>query len=292
MGHMDIKEARDKITAIDREMAELFVKRMECAAAIAEYKMERGLPIEDQNREEFLLEELSELIEDEVMKSFYISYQKGVMDVSKRWQHRLNDGQKIAFCGRKQDSEPEAVRRIAPGADITTFSRYEDAYDAVVNGESDICILPMENGCGGEVGRVMDLIFAGNLHINSIYEDEEVLHQMDDSRTGRYAVLSRVENRHADKDRGAFMLMFTVNDETGSLAKAVNMISAYDYNMRIMRSRPMRDLAQHYYFYAEAVGDDTGENGRRMLNALRVVCPFVKVAGRYSLGSKIPGEGA
>ncbi len=287
---MDIKEARDRITEIDREMAELFVRRMECAAEIAEYKRERGLPIEDKEREKYLLDSLAELIEDDVMKSFYISYQKGVMDVSKRWQHRLNEGQKIAFCGRKQDSEPEAVRRIAPGANITTFSKYEDAYNAVVNGEYDICILPMENGCGGEVGRVMDLIYAGNLYINSIYEDEEVLYQRDDNRTGRYAVFSRVENQHADKDNGAFLLMFAVNDETGSLAKAVNMISAYDYNMRIMRSRPMRDLAQHYYFYAEALGDDTGENGRRMLNALRVVCPFVKVAGRYSLNVRIPDE--
>lgn len=285
---MDIKEAREEITNIDKKMAELFVRRMECAAYIADYKRERGLPIEDLSREQYLLDKMSELVEDDVMRSFYVSYQKGVMDVSKRWQHRLNEGQKIAFCGRQADDGTDAAERIAPEANIVAFSKYEEAYNAVVSGECDLCILPMENGCGGEVGRVMDLIYSGNLYINSIYEDDEVMQKRDDSRTGRYAVLSRVENQFADKENGAFLLMFTVNDETGSLAKAINMISAYDYNMRIMRSRPMRDLPWHYYFYAEAVGDDTGENGRRMLNALRVVCPVVKVAGRYSLSDRLP----
>lgn len=77
--------------------------------------------------------------------------------------------------------------------------------------------------------------------------------------------------------------MFTVKDETGGLAKAINIISAFSFNMRIMRSRPMRDLPWNYYFYAEAIGDDTSENGKRMINALKSSCPIVKVAGRYQI---------
>ena len=52
--------------------------------------------------------------------------------------------------------------------------------------------------------------------------------------------------------------------------------------MRVLRSRPMKDLAWHYYFYAEVEGDDCSENGRRMINALRGSCPMVRVAGRYT----------
>ena len=43
----------------------------------------------------------------------------------------------------------------------------------------------------------------------------------------------------------------------------------------------MKDLPWHYYFYAEAEGDACSENARRMIAALRGVCPMVKVAGHY-----------
>ena len=48
-------------------------------------------------------------------------------------------------------------------------------YNAVVNGESDIAVLPIENSYAGEVGQTMDLIFSGGLFINGIYELE--IHQ-------------------------------------------------------------------------------------------------------------------
>jgi chorismate mutase/prephenate dehydratase len=73
-----------------------------------------------------------------------------------------------------------------------------------------------------------------------------------------------------------------VKDEVGGLAKAINLISAYNFNMRVLRSRPMHDLPWHYYFYAELEGNDNSENGQRMLNALKGVCPIMKVVGRYT----------
>ena len=66
------------------------------------------------------------------------------------------------------------------------------------------------------------------------------------------------------------------------LAKAINLISAYNFNMRVLRSRPMHNLPWHYYFYAELEGNDNSENGQRMLNTLKGVCPMMKVVGRYT----------
>lgn len=110
-------------------------------------------------------------------------------------------------------------------------------------------------------------------------------HDINDSRsnTTRFAVFSRAGSYVPDKkEGGAFMLLFTVNDESGGLAKAVNIISAYGFNMRVLRSRPMKELPWHYYFYAEIEGSDTSENGRRMLSALEGACPMVKVIGHYT----------
>ena len=51
-----LQEARKIISEIDMEMADLFVRRMQAAVQVAEYKKERGLPIFDGARERELLE--------------------------------------------------------------------------------------------------------------------------------------------------------------------------------------------------------------------------------------------
>ena len=104
----------------------------------------------------------------------------------------------------------------------------------------------------------------------------------DKTNTTRFAVFSGMEALNTGADGMAFLLLFTVKDEAGGLAKAINIISAYNYNMRVLRSRPMRNLPWHYYFYAEVEGDDTSEDGQRMVSALRGACPMMKIVGRYS----------
>ena len=42
-----LDEARKKINEIDQKMADLFAARMKAVEMVAEYKMERGLPILD-----------------------------------------------------------------------------------------------------------------------------------------------------------------------------------------------------------------------------------------------------
>ncbi len=46
----DIRQVRENINEIDYKIAELFEKRMKCAAELAEAKKEIGAPIYDKNR--------------------------------------------------------------------------------------------------------------------------------------------------------------------------------------------------------------------------------------------------
>lgn len=110
-------------------------------------------------------------------------------------------------------------------------------------------------------------------------------HDINESRanTTRFAVFSRAQGRpETGREGGAFLLLFTVDDEAGGLAKAINVIAEHHFNMRVLRSRPMKNLPWHYYFYVEAEGDDTSPSGQAMLEALRAVCPILKVAGHYT----------
>lgn len=275
---MELEELRQEISRIDEDMAALFARRMETAGKIAERKRELGLPVEDREQEKRVLRDHAGLIEDPELRDYYMQFLCSMMDISKRWQHRLLEGQRIAYCGDEDSADYRAVRQEFPTGICVSYGSYEEAYAAVARGDCDTAVLPFENSYGEEVGRVVDLLFSGELFVNGAFSDTE------EQSSARYIVLSATE-RSLDHSNGrtAFLLMFTVKDETGGLAKAINVISAYDYNMRIMRSRPMHDLPWNYYFYAEALGDDTSDNGQRMLNAMRVVCPSVKVAGRYSI---------
>lgn len=101
------------------------------------------------------------------------------------------------------------------------------------------------------------------------------------ANTTRFAVFSRSANENVVSNN-KFILLFTVNNEVGALAKAVNIISAHGFDMRVLRSRPVKDVPWQYYFYVEANGDQQSDEGQRMLRELSVCCDKLKIAGHYS----------
>ena len=165
-----LDEARQIINEVDSRMAELFVKRMRAAEMVYEHKKEFGLPILDAAREQAVIEKNTALIEDDVLKGYYIDYIKNMMSVSRAYQYRLQNGLKVAYSGVEGAFAHIAAGRIFPESDRVSCPDFKAAYRAVENGECDVAVLPIENSYAGEVGQTMDLIFSGNLFINGIYE--------------------------------------------------------------------------------------------------------------------------
>ena len=98
--------------------------------------------------------------------------------------------------------------------------------------------------------------------------------------TTRFAVLSRVRaNTPAFPNA---VLMFTVKNEAGSLAKAVSIIGEYGYNMTALRSRPLKKHSWQYYFYIEIDGTPYSDNGQKMMTELSKVCDRLKVVGTFA----------
>ena len=354
-----LEHAREIIAKTDAEIADLFVRRMRACAEVAAYKGERGLPIFDPEREAFLLEKNSALIEDPALRSYYSLFQKSVMDVSKQYQSALLQGLRVAYCGVEGAFAHIAALRIFPGTQPVAFGDFADAYQSVLKGSCDCCVLPFENSYAGEVGQVLDLMYQGDLYVNGVYalpvvhdllgietatvetvrqvvshpqalmqcakytadrgyeileasntavaaklvaerndptiaaiaSEETALryglkildHDVNASsaNTTRFAVFSRVRKEAVSKEN-TFILLFTLHNEVGALAKAVNIISSHGFDMRVLRSRPVKDVPWQYYFYVEAVGDQTSDEGKRMLHALSVCCEALKVAGHYT----------
>ncbi len=104
------------------------------------------------------------------------------------------------------------------------------------------------------------------------------------NNTTRFAALSlnqsQPQTRHKREDEN-FVLVFTVQNDAGSLAQTLNIIGAHGYNMRTLRSRPMKGLSWKYFFYVEAEGSIHTTNGREMLQELSVLCAKLRLVGSY-----------
>ena len=83
------------------------------------------------------------------------------------------------------------------------------------------------------------------------------------------------------------ILIFTIRDFAGALARAISIIGKHNYNMRVIRSRPVKDVNWQYYFYTEIEAHLDTEEGWRMLEQLKTACEVIKVIGTYTPGERI-----
>lgn len=170
----ELEKARLTINEVDGEMCRLFEKRMDAARVVAQYKKEHGLPIDDFTREEEIIKKNSKLVKDEELRSYYVSFLKNNIDISKQLQHRLLDGMKVAYSGVEGAFANIVANRVFPDAEACPYPDFKYAYRAVENGEADCALLPIENSHNGDVGKVMDLAFFGSLYVTGVYEAEIV----------------------------------------------------------------------------------------------------------------------
>lgn len=357
-----LEKAREIIGETDREIAALFEKRMAAVKEVAEYKKERGLPVFDGAREDFLIKRNLGYIENEEIKEFYVPFMKNTMDISKRYQHRILEGANIAYSGVEGAFAHIAAGRIFPDGNRISYPDFKAAYEAVEKGDCDCAVLPIENSRAGEVGQVIDLIFSGSLYVNGLYSldirhnligvkganesdiTKVISHQQALDQCASYirnqgykseacentaraaklvadmnepsvaAIASREtadlyglsvirENINEASDnttrfvvltrtlctekRDHSIIVFTVPDEAGALAHAINIIGHHGYSMRSIKSRAMKDLIWTYYFYVEIEGDLQSRRGRYMLDELSDCCDRLKMIGTYKDNSKI-----
>lgn len=102
--------------------------------------------------------------------------------------------------------------------------------------------------------------------------------------TTKFIVVSRTL---ATEKRDNSIITFTVPDEAGALAHAINVIGHHGYSMRSIKSRAMKDLMWSYYFYVELGGDLQSRSGKYMLDELSDCCDKLKMIGTFKDNCKI-----
>ncbi|MCI8963440.1 MAG: prephenate dehydratase [Eubacterium sp.] len=174
---LDLKEARKNIDAIDKQIVELFEKRMLEANAVAEYKRKTGKAVYDKEREDEKLEHLGQLSSNEFNKKAITELFSQIMSISRKYQYTvLPQTSKLADFKKAEELPVGPDTKVCyfgvPGAhthqamedffgeEITGIScpTFQIVMEAVEQGEADYGVLPIENSSTGGITANYDLL--------------------------------------------------------------------------------------------------------------------------------------
>lgn len=165
----DIKELREKIDGIDRELQRLFEERMAVSKAVGEYKKERGLPVYDAKREREVIAARVARTADKSLVPYVESFFVDVMNLSKDAQKddlrpKLAENDDVTYQGVEGAYGHEAAMAATKGKTVGVPA-FEDVFLSVVNGKSRYGIIPVENSYAGSVTENYDLLGKYDVHI-------------------------------------------------------------------------------------------------------------------------------
>lgn len=174
----DLKELREEIDRIDKQMVELFEKRMQVCGQVAEYKIETGKKVFDREREKSKIASLTALADNDFNRHGIEELFQQIMAMSRKLQYRLlaqngvagrlpfiavdeieRKNVRVVFQG-VEGAYSQAAMKAYFGEEISTFhvEQWRDAMEAIAEGSADFAVLPIENSTAGSVNDMYDLL--------------------------------------------------------------------------------------------------------------------------------------
>ena len=203
MKNLDLKECRDKLDVIDKEIVRLFEERMSVCGDVAEYKIRTGKKVLDPERERKKLEVLREKAHGEFNRLGAQELFQQIMAISRKRQYQLlnehgvEDDEKLEMVDHLPLENVTVVFQGVEGAysyaamreyfsdEIRSFhvKTWRDAMEEVAEGRADYAVLPIENSTAGIVAGIYDLLAEYDLSIvgEQIIRPEHVLLGMPDA---------------------------------------------------------------------------------------------------------------
>ncbi len=176
---MELEEIRKQINITDDRIAELFIERMKLCKEVSEYKIKNDLPVFQKDREEQVLQRMSDMFPKNMKESSQVLYQT-IMDISKCFQYQqffsdknriesepvdLNVKCKAAVPGTEGSFSQMACKKLLPNGEITFFNGFEQVFEAVDNKSFDFGVVPIANSTAGSVTATYELLKKYDLKI-------------------------------------------------------------------------------------------------------------------------------
>lgn len=175
---MDLSQLRQQIDTIDRQIVDLYEKRMDVSRQVAEYKIETGKKVFDKQREQEKIAGVKALTHNDFNSYGVEELFEQIMSMSRKLQYQLlaahgSEG-RLPFIG-VDELETECARVVYQGAEgsysqaamrkffgenVNAFhvESFRDAMSAIDEGSADFAVLPIENSTAGIVNEIYDLL--------------------------------------------------------------------------------------------------------------------------------------
>ncbi|VFE45343.1 prephenate dehydratase [Clostridioides difficile] len=191
----DLTRYRNEIDNIDKELIQLFEKRMNTVLEIARHKMKNNTTILQKDREEKVLSRAVDNLDNKAYSQETIQFFNSIMEISRGLQKRLMDNdseQKIefrldsskkkfdlssvnkykslkeelnkknilvGFPGKSSSFTEEALNKFFNKKTAKKqFKEFEDVFIALKNKKIDYGIIPIENSSTGAISETYDLL--------------------------------------------------------------------------------------------------------------------------------------
>lgn len=155
-----LQQARADIDAVDREMAQLFCRRMDAVRQVVAYKQAHNLPVLDAAREEAVVQKNRALLPNEDYAALYEDFVRHNMALSRAFQAEVLGQNAVAYQGVEGAFSHIALRRLFPYANAVACATWAQVVDMVEKGDAVYGVLPFENSQAGDVSEVLDLCYA------------------------------------------------------------------------------------------------------------------------------------
>ena len=182
---MELSEIREKIDAVDDQLLDLFLQRMDLSEEVAAYKNEHHLPILNKERERAILAKVTEKSGERERYAYHLfstlfelarSRQAELIDaptrVGAQIKAALADMNEVfpqtglvACQGVEGANSQVACDRLLPRGNIVYVKTFQAVVSAVESGLCKFGVLPIENSSNGSVRAVYELLQDHNLTI-------------------------------------------------------------------------------------------------------------------------------
>ena len=182
---MELSEIREKIDAVDDQLLDLFLQRMDLSDEVAAYKNEHHLPILNKERERAILAKVTEKSGEKERYAYHLfstlfelarSRQAELIDaptrVGAQIKAALADMNEVfpqtglvACQGVEGANSQVACDRLLPRGNIVYVKTFQAVVSAVESGLCKFGVLPIENSSNGSVRAVYELLQDHNLTI-------------------------------------------------------------------------------------------------------------------------------
>lgn len=159
---MPLDNVRQRIDAIDSQLLELLAQRAECVHEVGEIKKKEGLQIYAPEREQALLDSLSQKNAGRLPEKSIRAIYREIMSAALA----LEDDLKIAYLGPEGTwTHQAAISKFGHSVAYSAQQSFADVFDQVARKRVSYGVVPIENSTEGAIASTLDLFVESPLRI-------------------------------------------------------------------------------------------------------------------------------